>query len=119
MMQARAGTEGGAGIGSRKEDPRSGEDRRNPPSPPGRIKEAQNGRMKDNPPWDMKDNPYGCNKLNSFVNHHRGCIRILFRGSVGKIVRGNVVVNHHDAVFQRLEIINLLHDGLLVEPDGT
>lgn len=41
MMQARAGTEGVAGIGSRKEGTlASGEDRRNPPSPPGRIKEA-------------------------------------------------------------------------------
>ena len=32
---ARAETEDGAGIGSRKGDPRSGEDRRNPPSPSG------------------------------------------------------------------------------------
>lgn len=41
MMQARAGTEGVAGIGSRKEGTlASGEDRRNPPSPPWRIKEA-------------------------------------------------------------------------------
>ena len=36
--QARAGTEDGAGIGSRKRgDPRSGEDRRNPPSPSGCV----------------------------------------------------------------------------------
>ena len=41
VAQDRAGTEGGAGIGSRKEGTHaSGEDRRNPPSPPGRIKEA-------------------------------------------------------------------------------
>ena len=35
--------------------------------------------QEDKPFRDMKDNPYGCNKLNSFVNHHRGCIRILLR----------------------------------------
>ena len=38
VAQALAGTEGVAGIGSRKEGTlASGEDRRNPPSPPGRM----------------------------------------------------------------------------------